>query len=149
QLKPGEPVIIVGHSMGSLVAVRVARLRPDLVKHMVLYEMPLYEGLPEKRMYRVRLNIYKRVYDRIIKYQPTFDKETARLAERLAVRVAGFEIRRASWLAFVRSLQNTILQQSAADDIKKLKVPIDVIYGRFDMLVIRGKPVEVFGNDIS
>src|SRR5437764_5763869 len=39
QLKPGEPVIIVGHSMGSLVAVRVARLRQDLVQHMVIYEM--------------------------------------------------------------------------------------------------------------
>lgn len=144
-LKAGEPVIVVGHSMGCLVAVRVARLRPDLVRHLVLYEMPLYEGLPNKRHYRLRTDLYFRIYKRVIKYQPTFDIKTARLAERLAGRVVGFEVTRQSWPAFTKSLQNTIMKQTAADDIKKLAMPMDVIYGSFDMLVIRGKTHKVFG----
>lgn len=146
-LKQTGPVIIVGHSMGCLVAVRVARLRPDLVKHMVLYEMPLYEGLPQKRLYQARLKLYFSIYEKITKYQPTFNKETAKLAEKLAVRVAGFEVSRQSWLPFVKSLQNTIMKQKTMDDIKRLSMPIDVIYGAFDMLVIRGKPRETFGSD--
>lgn len=147
KLRPVEPIILVGHSMGCLVAVRVARRRPDLIKHLVLYEMPLYEGLPNKRYYRLRTDLYFRLYKRIIKYQPTFNIETARLAERLANNVIGFHVDRAAWPAFVKSLQNTIMIQTAADDIQHLQMPMDVIYGTYDMLVIRGKTQSVFGSD--
>ena len=89
RLRADQPAILVGHSMGCLVAVRVARLRPDLVKHLVLYQMPLLEGLPEKRRYRLQLNLYARFFKRITNLQPTFNPETARLTERLATRIAG------------------------------------------------------------
>lgn len=147
KMRFGQPAILVGHSMGCLVAVRVARLRPDLVRHLVLYEMPLYEGLPEKRIYKLRTDLYFKIYKRITRYQPVFSREKARLAEKLAVRIAGFEIKRASWLPFIRSLENTIMRQTAADDIKHISIPMDVIYGSFDMLVIRGKPQAFFGSE--
>lgn len=145
----GGPAVLVGHSMGCLVAVRVARLRPDLVKHLVLYEMPLYDGLPEKRRYRLRLNLYARFYRSILRYQPTFDAETARLTERLARRIAGFEVTPDTWQPFVKSLEHTIMQQTAADDIKRLTMPMDVIYGTYDMFVIRGRPQQFFGTDAA
>ncbi|HVI60610.1 MAG TPA: alpha/beta fold hydrolase [Candidatus Saccharimonadales bacterium] len=147
RLRPAGPAVLVGHSMGCLVAVRVARRRPDLVKHLVLYEMPLYAGLPEKRRYRARLNLYFRLYQRIVAYQPSFDPAKVRLAERLARRIAGFEVDETTWQPFIKSLQNTIMNQTAADDIKQLAVPMDVIYGSYDMLVIRGKARQVFGED--
>jgi pimeloyl-ACP methyl ester carboxylesterase len=147
RLGVAQPAVLVGHSMGCLVAVRVARLRPDLVKHLVLYEMPLYEGLPEKRRYRLRLNMYARFFRYMLRYQPTFDAETARRTERLANRIAGFEVDRDSWLPFTKSLEHTIMQQTAAADIKQLDTPMDVIYGTYDMFVIRGKPQQVFGDD--
>ncbi len=146
-LKVSQPIVLVGHSMGCLVAVRIARLRPDLVKHLVLYEMPLYEGLPHKRRYRLRTDLYFRLYEKIATYQPTFNPDTARLAERLAQKVIGFEVDSDNWMPFIRSLEHTIMQQTAADDIKQLAVPMDVIYGSFDMLVIRGKPRQIFGSD--
>lgn len=142
-----QPAVLVGHSMGCLVAVRVARLRPDLVKHLVLYEMPLYDGLPEKRSYQVRLNLYFKLYDRIMKYEPTFDPENLSRLEQIAARIAGFKVDQATWPAFVKSLENTIMKQTAADDIKALEVPMDVIYGSRDMLVIRGETKEIFGED--
>lgn len=146
-LKSSQPVVLVGHSMGCLVAVRVARQRPNLVKHLVLYEMPLYEGLPHKRRYRLRTDLYYRLYDKIAHYQPTFNSETARLTERLAKRIVGFEVDSDSWPAFIRSLEHTIMRQTAADDIKHLAMPMEVIYGSFDMFVIRGKPQQIFGAD--
>jgi pimeloyl-ACP methyl ester carboxylesterase len=142
-----EPAVLAGHSMGCLVAVRVARLRPDLVEHLVLYEMPLYEGLPEKRSYQVRQNFYFRIYQRMVKYQPAFDAEHMGRLEQLLSRVAGFTVSRETWPAFVKSLENTIMKQTAAEDIKELRVPMDVIYGSRDMLVIRGKAKEIFGED--
>ncbi|MDB5170346.1 MAG: hypothetical protein JWO35_40 [Candidatus Saccharibacteria bacterium] len=147
RLNAKEPIIVVGHSMGCLVAVRVARLRPDLVKHLVLYEMPLYEGLPDKWRYRLRTDLYFRFYQRIIKYQPTFNVQTARLAERLANKVIGFEVERGTWPSFIKSLQNTVMDQTADEDIKQLSMPMDVIYGTYDMFVIRGKTRHVFGSD--
>jgi pimeloyl-ACP methyl ester carboxylesterase len=148
RLKAGQPAVLVGHSMGCLVAVRVARLRPDLVRHLVLYEMPLYEGLPETRRHRLQLNLYARLYRQITRYQPTFDAETRRkLTERLARRIVGFEVERDTWQPFVKSLEHTIMQQTASDDIKQIDVPMDVIYGTYDMFVIRGQPQQVFGED--
>jgi pimeloyl-ACP methyl ester carboxylesterase len=147
RLRVGEPIVIVGHSMGCLVAVRVARLRPDLVKHLVLYEMPLYEGLPDKWRYRLRTDLYYKFYARVIAYQPTFNLTTATLAERLARKVIGFEVDEETWPSFIKSLQNTIMDQTADSDIPQLQMPMDVIYGSYDMLVIRGKPQEFFGTD--
>ncbi len=142
----GAPVVLVGHSMGCLVAVRVARLRPDLVRHLVLYEMPLYEGLPQKRRYRLRLDLYRRFYEWVIAYRPSFDDLPVKRTERLARRIVGFEVTPESWLPFIRSLENTIMKQTTAEDIKQLEVPMDVIYGSFDMLVIRGQPQQFFGE---
>ncbi len=133
--------------MGCLVAVRVARLRPDLVRHLVLYEMPLYEGLPEKRRYRLRTDLYFRLYERIVQYQPSFNPETARLAERLAVRIAGFEVTPQTWQPFIRSLKNTIMKQSADEDLPLLTMAADIIYGTRDLLVIRGKVQQTLGLD--
>ena len=147
RLGAGQPAVLVGHSMGCLVAVRVARLRPDLVRHLVLYEMPLYEGLPGKPRYRLRLNLYARFFRYMISYQPGFDAETARRTERLARRIAGFEVDRDTWQPFIKSLEHTIMQQTAAEDIKNVDAPMDVIYGTYDMFVIRGKPQHVFGED--
>lgn len=149
KLRLGEPAIMIGHSMGCLVAVRVARLRPDLVRHLVLYEMPLYEGLPEKRRYRLRTDLYFRFYKRIMSYKPVFDAKNLRLVDRLAQKIAGLEVTQATWLPFIRSLENTIMKQTTAQDIKHVAIPMDVIYGTFDMLVIRGKPRSFFGEDTN
>lgn len=147
KLRAAEPVVLVGHSMGCLVAVRVAHLRPDLVKHLVMYEMPLYEGLPQKRRYRLRTDLYFKLYERITRYQPTFSSEHVRLAERLARKIVGLEVTKETWLPFIRSLEHTIMQQTTAQDIKGLAMPMEVIYGSLDMLVIRGTPREIFGAD--
>jgi pimeloyl-ACP methyl ester carboxylesterase len=149
RLRLKQPVILVGHSMGCLVAVRVARLRPELVRHLVLYEMPLYEGLPEKRHYKLRINLYYRLYQMITRYQPVFDPANLRRTQKLARKIIGFEVSEATWQPFVKSLQNTIMKQTAAEDIKHLPMPMDVIYGTWDMLVIRGRPQKIFGSDLT
>ena len=81
----GQPVLLVGHSLGALVALRVARLRPDLVRHVILYEMPLYDGLPEKRRYKARLRVYYAFYTWVIKQNPTFGEADRRFCERISL----------------------------------------------------------------
>ncbi len=49
----GQPVHLVGHSLGAAVAMRIALLRPDLVKSLTLYEPTVFHLLdtdvPEER----------------------------------------------------------------------------------------------------
>lgn len=147
KLKLNQPVILVGHSMGCLVAVRMAKERPDLVKHLVLYEMPLLEGLPNKRLYRIQTNLYRRFYQRVTKFQPSSSKENKDLTQRLAKRIVGFEVSEDSWQPFMKSVKHTIIDQTAAEDIKQISMPMDVIYGKLDMMVIRGRAEKFFGED--
>ncbi len=149
KLRLAEPAIIVGHSMGCLVAVRLARLYPNLVKQLILYEMPLYEGLPEKRMYRLRLKLYRAIYKRIIEFDPIYTPVEAKFIQKMGERITGFTVTEQTWLPFVRSLENTIMHQTADEDIKLIESPVEVIYGFRDMFVIRGEPVSIFGEDIG
>ncbi len=42
------PVVMVGHSLGAVVAASAARLRPDLVRGVMLEDPPLYRGDPQQ-----------------------------------------------------------------------------------------------------
>ena len=148
KLRLKQPVLLVGHSMGSLVAVRVATLRPDLVRHLVLYEMPLHHGLPETLSYRSRLELYTRLYKWVSKYPLSFNAETAKRTDWLTRRIVGVDVDQDSWLPYVRSLENTIIKQRTSQDLKRLKVSMDIIYGSFDLLVVRGKEKHLFGTDL-
>jgi pimeloyl-ACP methyl ester carboxylesterase len=43
------PVLLVGHSLGGVVAMAVATARPDLVSRLLLEDPPLFEGDDERR----------------------------------------------------------------------------------------------------
>jgi pimeloyl-ACP methyl ester carboxylesterase len=43
-----QPAVLVGHSLGGVVAASVARTRPDLVRGLLLEDPPLYRGEPEE-----------------------------------------------------------------------------------------------------
>lgn len=147
KLKVGQPIVLVGHSMGGLVAVRVARLRPDLVRHLVLYEMPLYKGLPETLLYRWRIGVYLRLHKWLKNNPLSFDEEVVRRTEWLTRKIVGGDVDRDSWQPYIKSLENTIINQNTSQDLKELKMPIDIIYGSLDLFIIRGKEEQIFGAD--
>lgn len=49
EARVGKPVIVVGHSLGGVVAGAVAALRPDLVRALFLEDPPYFEGDDEVR----------------------------------------------------------------------------------------------------
>lgn len=128
-------IIIIGHSMGCLIASHIATLRPKLVEHLILYEPPLFADSPEFRSHARRKKLYFALFEEILRRPQTiygYSKLMARFAENRVLTVD-----ESTWYAFERSLKNTIMQQQAYRELKKITTPTDIIYGKFDFLVTR------------
>lgn len=143
-----EPVILAGHSMGCLVAVRVARLRSDLVNRLVLYEMPLYTDVPSLKRYTLARKLYFRAFQQVINH-PNYSQENVSRVQRIASRMSGFSLTKETWIPYVKSLKNTIIHQTTAEDMQQLKIPMDLIYGSLDMVVLRGHVQSIFDLQVN
>jgi cis-3-alkyl-4-acyloxetan-2-one decarboxylase len=143
-----EPIVLAGHSMGCLVAVRVARLKPQLIERLVLYEMPLYTEVPALKRYTLLRRMYLRLYHQVLKY-PDYSPENVRVVQKMASRIGGFDLNRRNWVPYVRSLRNTIIRQRTAEDMRRLTIPMDLIYGSLDMLILRGNVETIFDLEVS
>lgn len=141
-------VILTGHSMGCLVAVRIARMQPHLVDRLVLYEMPLYTDVPALKRYTMLRRLYFRAYSQAVKH-PEYSPTNAYLAQKLAARISGFTISKQTWTPYVKSLKNTIMKQKTAEDMRLLRVPMDLIYGSLDMVILRGHIQTIFDLEVS
>lgn len=136
RLRIRKPVILVGHSMGSLVAAHIARQYPKKVKHLILYQMPVYSAVPKLEVKDFRRQAYLSAF-RYLAEHPKVTLWYARVLGRVASRLGGFILTEKTWQPFELSLRNTIMQQQSYEDLRKLKIPTDVIYGRYDILVLK------------
>lgn len=139
-----KPPIIVGHSMGSLIAVSLAARHPKLVKSLVLCSMPVYQNSEfdstidaYKKTGRNISNAYFNVYEGLINR-----KDLTLDAAKKIVKVAGnetsFMLNESTWLPFKNSLEFTIKGQHTIAELEKLQIPIAILYGRFDVFVLGG-----------
>lgn len=140
-----QDIVVVGHSMGCLIAVKIAKKRPDMVRQLVLYEPPFYEGIPDKKSYQLQKRATYRIFNKLLSSDPRNSKHFPKAKKILASR-AGFEISEDTWVPFQRSIKNTVINQTAVEDIKSLDLPIQIIYGRYDRVVINDKNNLVFGG---
>lgn len=129
-----QPVTIVAHSMGCLIAVHIAAKRPELVKQLILYEPPLYADLPQYRKHIKQRKRYFALYQRIADNPDMVFRYISRLGK-TATRISGFSLDETTWLPFERSLRNTIMRQRAYDELHSIYVPTIIIHGRLDMVV--------------
>lgn len=133
---------IIGHSMGSLVAARLATKHPELVNSLVLCSMPLYinDDLAKsletyKKSDKYKNNAYFNIYQ-AISARPESTIKNAKRVTKIAGKDTSFRLDKQTWLPFQNSLKNSIENQTTFTDIKKLKMPINIIYGRFDIFVL-------------
>lgn len=136
KLRVKGPITIVGHSMGCLVATHIAAIRPGLVKHLVLYEPPLYADDPEFRSHMRRRQYYFALYEFIASH-PQLAFTQAQFYWRLVKKLIGFRLAPEQWVPFQRSLRNTIMRQTAYKELHQIEIPTDIIHGRLDVIVTR------------
>ena len=128
-------VILVGHSMGSLVAIEVAKRYPKLVKSLVLCSPPLYERDSDTKLPR-RERSLKKFYN-YLRDHPDQLPTLAKHARRYNIMNETFVVDEQTVKPFLGALESSILNQTALQDAKKLKMPFVIIHGRFDPLVLK------------
>jgi len=128
--------IIVGHSMGALVAVEVAKRYPKLAKKLILCGVPIYQLNAQQKMLPNQESMYMKLYEQLLR-QEALALKAANGFKRLRRDIVYFDLDESNFYAFKKSLMNTIMRQTAYDDIQSIKAPVHFISGRLDLFVIR------------
>jgi pimeloyl-ACP methyl ester carboxylesterase len=128
-----ERPIIVGHSMGSLVAIELAKRFPLVLKQLVLCSPPLYKAETGRQPGYEKL--LKDFYLAVVKH-PERLENIAAIAKKLGIVSKVFDVTGERSETYVAALEYSIINQTSLEDVEKLKLPISILYGVFDPVVI-------------
>jgi len=129
---PGR-FVLVGHSLGALIATRYAASHPGRVGRLVLVSPPIY--LPPEQLgdgaSRTAMGLYLRAYEYLRGNKAFTIGAAARLAA-LSPIPGVLDVSERTWTPFVRSLRNAIESQTAISDLAAVRAPVDLVYGTLD-----------------
>ncbi|MBX3194821.1 MAG: alpha/beta hydrolase [Microbacteriaceae bacterium] len=133
ELRLREPFVLVGHSMGALIATRYAAMERRRVGRLVLVSPPVY--LPTATIGgpvdRAAQGLYFRAYE-YLRENKDFTIRAAATLARLSPIKNLLEVSERNWRAFVLSLQNSIETQTAVTDLAAVDAPVELVYGSLD-----------------
>jgi len=127
-------VVLVGHSMGALVAVEFAKRYPGVVKSLILCSPPM-DKEADKRLFRQRHSQLKWLFEQATR-RPTDFVAISGYAKRLGLLSPAFNVTAETVGTFMMALKANVLGQTTAHDIARVRRPIHIIYGVLDPVVI-------------
>ena len=141
-------LIVVGHSMGALVATELAKRQSHSIRAMVLCSPPLYpQGetwLPTEQKAPTSTKSRAAAQEKrlIALYTYLIDNPDKLISIARRVRSLGllgqeFSIDDTYLIPFIASLRGSIINQTATRDLCGLHLPFTLIHGRYDPVVIR------------
>jgi pimeloyl-ACP methyl ester carboxylesterase len=137
-LKLKKPYIVVGHSLGSLLAARYVRLYPDEVAKFYMLSPPIYVGMTDtqrrKRYAKLRVGSYMRAYSYLRRHK-RFTLTGARHVHKI-LRAKQMMLDDDTWIPFERSLEQCIENQNIIADMRANQTPTKILYGTRDPLII-------------
>lgn len=130
------PFTLVGHSLGALIASRYGAVHRRELSHLVLVAPPIY---PDRRYidelgHRLRVGGYLWFYRFVRGNRLTIVNNVGRFSRWMPN--GSMKIDDASWAAFSLSMENCIEMQTVTADIAQVAVPIDVVYGSRDQVIV-------------
>lgn len=137
-----SPITLVGHSMGAMIALRLASKYPDRIKALILVNLPLFpDSKHAERTVKRALRPLQRVYvsrvgivlyamrNNILK---TFIMQSVQGAgSRLPSDVVA-DYYKHNWESFKRSLVNVVFKHPANEDLATVKNKAKFIYSKDD-----------------
>lgn len=132
-----RPYTLIGHSLGSLLASRYARLNPRSVRSLVLISPPIYAPVDSilSKAARARNQLLLKIY-KFLRSHPIMTPENLK---RLSFIVP---LPKSVWqlpetrLPFMRTLEHCIETQTISEDLAAINVPVHIFYGTLDQVVV-------------
>lgn len=140
RLRVRTKVVLVGHSMGALIAIELAKRYPWVVRGLVLCSPPIYQTTQERddkllaaehiltKLYKATANDATEKPDRYI--------QLAKLAKKTKLTSSAFQVDASTITPYITALRASILTQTAWQDITQLQIPIHLIYSEFDPFIV-------------
>ena len=127
------PVVLVGHSMGALIAARYGAAFPRDVSRVVLVSPPIYltPSAIGDPLDRAAMELYLRAYGFLRENKEFTIRAAGQLARLSPIRDL-LDVSDGNWRAFVLSLQRSIESQTTVSDLVEIRVPIEIVYGTLD-----------------
>ena len=128
--------IFVGHSLGALVAVEVARRVPRYPSHLLLVSPPIYKPPRNKVVATQREDVLRGMYKILHRYPKNAERGLL-LAKQYYVHRTGSEVTQGINIAtYLASLEASIINQNTINHITDIRPPISILSGSRDPLVI-------------
>lgn len=133
-LKVTGPVVIVGHSMGSLIAADYAvNFHPSVdLAALILVSPPI---LMSEELAKLPDKVYTKSYSSL--HRLAQDEPVLEVIANFIQRFSSFSSKYIKTPAFGRSMDNIILNHNNYRTFTKIRIPTLIIHGHFDPLVIR------------
>ncbi|MFP7761346.1 alpha/beta fold hydrolase [Marisediminicola sp. LYQ134] len=138
-LRLRRPFVLVGHSMGSLIATRYTATHKRHVAKLVLVSPPVYvdpDALGDP-VERAAMGLYLKAYE-YLRTNKEFTIRNATFLARMSPIKNVLEVSERNWNAFVLSLQQAIESQTSVSDIASVSIPVEVVYGTLDPFLMPG-----------
>ncbi|MDB5184007.1 MAG: hypothetical protein JWO07_688 [Candidatus Saccharibacteria bacterium] len=133
RLRITTPVVVIGHSLGSLVAIEMAKRYPLLINRLILCSPPLYDDQ------KVRLprgdDLLRQMYSAAADHPDRFLRLAA-FAMRYRLINKTFNVTTDNVDSYMAALSAMIINQTSLHDAYNLKVLTTIIRGTLDPVVI-------------
>jgi pimeloyl-ACP methyl ester carboxylesterase len=136
KLRLVQQPIIVGHSLGALVAVELAKRYPLALRRLVLCSPPFYAPESDSRGVKPPEDILRELYRTARKYPEQLEKVSP-LAVRFGLANKTLNITKDTVAPYIAALEASIINQTSLEDVAKLRIQIDIFYGALDPVVIK------------
>lgn len=129
-------VVLVGHSLGALIATRYAATYRRDVTRLVIVSPPVYVSPAEMGtpLDRAAMDGYFRLYE-FLRANKQFTIRAAAGLARLSPIKNLLDVSEKNWNAFVLSLEKSIESQTIVSDLVQVEAPIHLVYGTLDPLL--------------
>ncbi len=127
-------VTLVGHSMGALISIEFTKRWQAMVRSLVLFSPPLYDDKTNKYL-PDRDSQLRTLYSLATNYPDQLIRMST-VAKKYGLIGRAFEITPDTVDDYISALKAAIINQTSLQDIAKLNVPIDIMYGSIDPFVI-------------
>lgn len=133
--------ILVGHSMGALVAIECGRRSRRQYQTIVLASPPLYDECRSKRLTQRDARL-KQLY-KVALERPEQLIKLGSLAKKYGLVGSAFDVNNDTITHYSQALRAAIINQTSYRDIFELDMPVYVTYGTLDPFVIGARFREI------